>query len=378
MDDERLNNLLRRLDVPAEPDAGFGDELFVRLRTEAAGSPGHRSPVLVLVAAALLLVVALAAGLAVGAGILRLPWLISDASPTPTGSPIAEASASPTVSPAASGTPQATASADPAEAGISPGGLVETLVDGLSIRADPGTDAERLGSLALASVSYVVGGPADASGYQWYLVGALGLPPATGCGPDSGDTDPYDCPIWFGWVAGADEAGAPWLAAYSIECPEPPTELQELTLARAPLELLHCYGDPGRWQPEPRPGQDLVFRAWWPSERHSGASCESSPEIAWLRCPQVVLGWDPGYYEAVFVAVDPDAGLDLEQAILPEAAPEPGTQEPEGQWLEVTAHLDDPAANDCGNADATNEDLQAILTCRATLVVTRAEPTSAP
>ncbi len=80
----------------------------------------------------------------------------------------------------------------------------------LSVREAPGTDATRIGSLALGTPAFVVAGPTNASGYQWYQLSGLGLPPSTGCaGPI--ETDPFNCPVWIGWVAAASLDGVPWL-----------------------------------------------------------------------------------------------------------------------------------------------------------------------
>ena len=51
----------------------------------------------------------------------------------------------------------------------------------------------------------------------------LGPRPATdtGCAGEP-ETDPYNCPIWFGWVAAASESGEPWLTEQDIACPEEP------------------------------------------------------------------------------------------------------------------------------------------------------------
>jgi hypothetical protein len=244
---------------------------------------------------------------------------------------------------------------------------VETTAELLTVRAEPGTDAVGLGTLALGSVSYVAAGPMEADGYAWYALSGLGLPPATGCGPDSDGTDPFECPIWFGWVAGAAEDGSPWLVVSTAECSEPAAELQELTLARAPLELLRCYGSPQGTPGEAQPGRDLSVRAWLPAQPGAPAEpCEAPEPIAWLACPQTVLGWDQASPDVIRAAIPPaDAG----GVSLPASE----------QWVRVTAHFDDPAAVECGGGaeDATDE-LRVVLACRSTLVITAVEPAPAP
>jgi hypothetical protein len=355
----------------AEPHPAFAETLFLRLRAEAGRTGSRRARWVVAAVAAVLLVAALVGGVVLGSGLLSGLPSGAGSSPTPTRTP----AASPEASATTAASPSATATASPGEAtpsptagtGIAAGDLVETTVEALTVRADPGTDADGLGTLALGSVSYVAGGPTQADGYTWYALSGLGLPPATGCGPDSGDTDPYDCPIWFGWVAGAAADGSPWLVVSTAECSEPAGELQELTLARAPLELLRCYGHPPGTPGEPQPGRDLSVRAWLPTQPGQPAEpCEAPEAIAWLACPQIVLGWDQGYPDAIRAANRP---ADADGVSLPASA----------QWVRVTAHFDDPAAVECGGgADDATDELRAILTCRATLVITAVEPAPAP
>ena len=353
MHDDQLRDLFRTLESDREPDPAFADALFDRLTVVARGERRGRAP-LVLLAAALVLTV-VGAGLALGFGLLQLPNLVVDASGSP--SPSATSSAVADASPSASGDPSADPSADPSgpsTAGPARDSLVRSTVDALTIRAAAGRDAQSLGYLADGSVSFVVAGPVEADGYAWYLLSALGLPPASGCGPGQEGTEPYTCPVWFGWVASADLDGTAWLEPATAECAEPPpAELQALTLGRPALELLHCYG-----------GRELTFRAWWPEEEGSAGNCDRDSDVAWLGCPTVVLGWDPGYPEAIGVAVDPGTG-----------PPFPAR----GQWIRVTAHMDDPASGSCGGAvDGTTEEERTILRCRAQLVVTAVEPAPAP
>jgi hypothetical protein len=355
MDDQELTRIFRALDAPAEADPAFGDTLFARLQSEASGARARRrSPALILLAAALVLSAVLGAGLAVGGGLVRLPWALIDASPNSSSSPIAAESATPQPSPNASPsvTPEASASASPG-AGFAQGELVRATVDGLAVRAEPGTGAKRLGSLTTGMASYVVMGPSEADGYGWYLVSGLGLPPAADC-PPAVETDPYNCPAWYGWVAGAALDGAPWLEIVEGDCPEPAAAtLMELTLGRTGVQNLHCYAS-----------RQLVFRGWWPLEPSSAPACDAPSGIAWLRCPQAELGWDESYPSALWAAVDAEAGV---------AFPSPG------QWIEITAHYNDPQSIDCASAaDASSEDLRVILSCRSTLVITAVKASSAP
>jgi hypothetical protein len=204
------------------------------------------------------------------------------ASPSP--SVAASAPASATSSGAASGDPSAAAS-PPASAAASdaPGGplavdaIAEAVADRISIRADPGLGGERLGSLALGAPSYVIAGPTDADGYRWYQVSGLGLPPNTGCaGPLV--TDPYECPIWFGWVAAASESGEPWLAPADPDCPATPVTADDLIIGRSDIQRLACFG-----------AEPFTFRAWWPvlpDDVGLGGACGAQDEPSgWLLWP---------------------------------------------------------------------------------------------
>ena len=305
--------------------------------------------------------------LAVLAGVLAMLLLGDGGGPVPSTQPTASATpdgaASAVASAAASSAPSAASSASAAALpSVAPndvalGTVVVTTVDGLSVRAEPGTDAERLGGLANGAPSFVVGGPADAGGYRWYLVSGLGLPPNTGCtGPL--ENDPYNCPVWFGWVASGDTDGTPWLTEQPQECPEAPIAFEDIVFGMSDLMRLACYGsDP------------ITFRAWWPElpdVAEPGGAClaEATPS-GWLLCQNV---------NDRLVAIDdtdPDGGMGLRVSIDPAS----GVVMPErGTWLELTVHLDDPAAQGCGE-DAIGAMVEEqppewwVLFCRGQLVV---------
>ena len=235
--------------------------------------------------------------------------------------------------------------------------IVVTTVDGLSVRADPGTSAERLGSLAKGTPGFVAGGPIDADGYRWYLVSALGLPPNTGCA-GSFETDPFSCPVWFGWVAsGAPDATA-WLTAQPQDCAEAPFAFEEIVIGVTDLMRLACFGsDP------------FTFRAWWPEipdDPEPGGACTAQDAPSgWLLCQQtndaivVIDDTQPAGGIGLAISVDPASGV---------AMPDRGT------WVELTVHLDDPGAQSCGDhavgAMAEERTPEAwVLFCRGQMVV---------
>jgi hypothetical protein len=288
----------------------------------------------------------------------------SGESPTPSASASTSASAEPSepASVEASASSAASASAAPSETpASSPASLeldtiVAATVSDLSVRSGPGTSQERLGSLAAGTPGYVVDGPVDAEGYRWYLLSALGLPPNTGCaGPI--ENDPFDCPVWFGWVA-TGSAEAPWLsddAGDADACAGSPFDFEDIVIGVTDLMRLHCFGsDP------------FTFRAWWPEgDPDVGACASQDSATGWLICQQinenlVTIGEDQGPEGiGLRVSIDPASGVTM-----------PGR----GTWLELTVHLDDPASQGCGE-DAQGADAeertpeQIVLFCRGQMVV---------
>jgi hypothetical protein len=106
MNDEQLTRLFRSLDEPADPDPAFSDALFARLEREAGSVAAARRTSVrwMLLAATLLLVAALGAAVAVGSGLLKLPFVAVVTSPTPlpSGSRLPSASSAETPAPTAS------------------------------------------------------------------------------------------------------------------------------------------------------------------------------------------------------------------------------------------------------------------------------------
>src|SRR3990172_10207871 len=120
------------------------------------------------------------------------------------------------------------------------GQLVHTLLDRVRLREEPGTDALLLGTLTVGARSYVADGPREADGDTWWLLAGPGIPPASGCEPPF-ETDPYNCPSWYGWAADASAEGDPWLAMVSPSCPPDSGTLTHY-YRRQPLEYLACFG----------------------------------------------------------------------------------------------------------------------------------------
>jgi hypothetical protein len=287
-------------------------------------------------------------------------------SPTPTPPTGASPSATASVAPSAS-----TSAGTPAPSAAGPtlphDTIVATTVERLSVRSGPGLGAERLGSLGLGAQSFVVDGPTGADGYAWYLVSGLGLPPNTGCsGPL--ETDPFNCPIWFGWVAAASEAGDPWLEIAGHDtCPVSPLTASNLAIGRTALQRLQCFG-----------AGPITFRGWWPEIPDNaglGGACVWQDEPAgWLLCQNINYNFiladesEDFFGLGVRVSIDPASGASM---------PERGT------WVEVRAHLDDPAAQSCDEtvnafSDPERPDAQIVLDCRVELVLEEAVAVGGP
>jgi hypothetical protein len=114
MRDDQLTRLLRQIDEPVDPDAAFADRLFETLTRQTSRPSGMRMTLLLV--AAVMLVVVLAVGAAIGSGLVKLPWLTVEVSPAP--SVVAIASESATASATASATP--TSSVAPSTAPSAP------------------------------------------------------------------------------------------------------------------------------------------------------------------------------------------------------------------------------------------------------------------
>jgi hypothetical protein len=286
-------------------------------------------------------------------------------SPTPSTSASASASGSASLGPSSSASAAATGSADaPAQPELAADSVVATTVENLTVRGAPGLDSQRLGSLDSGSLSFVAGGPTDADGFRWYLVSGLGLPPNTGCAGDP-ETDPYNCPIWFGWAAAASESGEPWLVQQDIACPTDPLTAENLALGRTALERLSCFGS-----------EPITFRGWWPEipdDAGLGGACAFQEEPSgFLLCQNInynlILADDTEDFFGIGVKVSIDPSTDA-------AMPERGT------WVEVRVHLDDPAAQSCGedgNAESELETQQLVLACRAEMVLEAAQAIDGP
>lgn len=218
--------------------------------------------------------------------------------------------------------------------------VVVALVDGLRVRETPGLDGTSLGTLARGFESLVVGGPEVRDGLHWYLISGLGLPYGSGCATGPEPTNPYDCPVWLGWVAQAGADGGTWLAEIEPDCADPAGPLDQFAFQPRYLYIA-CYGDVAltlRGRLLASPGEPLED------------PCPDVPQdLRWLGCvgPLFQLVSSPGSSMGLLMTLGPDAEL------------------PDGEIV-VQGHFDDPEAARCTYGD---EPERSVLDCRSQFVI---------
>lgn len=264
----------------------------------------------------------------------------SMASPSPTPSTLASPrdspSPSPTASPSAGPTGSAPVPPEPNSSFV--GSVVTTLAsDGLRVRSEPriSDDSRKLEPpLPLGTQLYVLDGPVSASGYAWYEV----VPLASRELPS-------------GWVASADRAGEPWIAADDFDCPPPPTDFRSLA-ALPPGVGLVCF---------PRVGITVEARLL-------GCNCDVdgpwyTPHWFFLASGSPNLLVEPGGTDvpsdfAGWFALNMDPTGEQPDAL------------PDGEVVQVTGIFDHPAAAGCTRTEMDGEPVPS-QGCRLLFAVTR-------
>lgn len=273
----------------------------------------------------------------------------------PTGGASIPATPLPSSSAVASGTPALGFAAD---------SLVTLTADALTLRAEPGIGAAVLARLPAGQTAFVLAGPQITDGLPWYHLSGLGLPYGSGCTePAPGET--LTCPAWIGWVAAADEAGAAWMEpAPAPACPEGPPTIVSVTEMAYTMRLI-CYD-----------AQDMTFRGFWPAlpeDAGLGGSCPASgAPIGWLVCQSI---------NSAMLAADETEGAGGGGRLALNLVPGSGLAMPSrGQWVEVTGHFDDPAAQECASAaDLMAQDpSELVFTCRLQFVLSAVTAAPAP
>jgi hypothetical protein len=284
-----------------------------------------------------------------------------------------QSQSSTSASPSASAEASASGSSAPTPSASSPAGLhvdglAEVLVDDLNLRVQPSTSSESLGKLSSGEPAYIVGGPVEADGYQWYQLASVREPYVPPCG-DPEPAPSLRCASWFGWAAAGTPDGDPWLAPLNPACPSERTTDSYVLLL--PAERLACAGD-DEWQLSvylAEEGGRGCLPIWITEPRWLFAQCN-------LLFPQPV-----------------ERELDEDARIQPFVHPDLGTctyslyesgcpfAPSKGSWVVMTGHLDDPAASTCTTklSDELPIDFdpppppdpeQVVFACRLALVVT--------
>jgi hypothetical protein len=280
---------------------------------------------------------------------------------TPSSIPTSGASGAP--SPAASPTadplpasPAATMTPGPSVEGLEAPRMVRVATDNLRMRSEPGVQetSVRLTPLLDAGVvAFVLDGPVEASGFEWYRIHPL---------DDSGRLPEV------GWIAAAGKDGEPWVETEPTRCAGPAIEQFGDLLEPAALA---CYGSVP---------QAFVAKL---GDSETGACFELDP--AW----QVEPAWFDPCHRSLFL-VDPATPLDDAAwgapSYAPAFAPEVVLREPPSEfflpvnWLRVsvTGRFDHPAARTChtvanpGSAfpEPRPDPAVVVLRCRMAFVVT--------
>lgn len=171
MHDDQLRSLLRTLEDGPEPNPAFADALYARLQVVRSNRGARRSPLLVLAAAVLL--ATLGTALAVGTGLIRLPFVVNpspSASATASGLAVATESPAPSASvsgPAPSESVAPSATPDPMELG---GQVLWAEADGLRLRSEPSERGEVSATLRRGQLMGATGRRTTVDGIDWYEV----------------------------------------------------------------------------------------------------------------------------------------------------------------------------------------------------------------
>jgi hypothetical protein len=346
MRDDQLTRLLRTLEEPATPDAAFADRLFDNL-TQVAGRP-RRSSAGFLLVAALVLVGMLSVGVAVGSGLLKVPWLAVEVSPSPSMA-ITSLVESPSEAAIPSVVPMPVVTVP---AGIlPPGSQAIVAVDALHLRSDPSTTATVRSTLAKGATVLIVHSienpmPVIADGMSWYMVQ-----------PVPGDI------TMSGWVS-AGEGGTTYLTLSS------PSTCQDLQAATVTLTQLIAAGS---WHRLACLGNAQITITGVIDYRCQGGSrAGSTYEPAWLVdwCPTQTLT------PAESVTQEIHDTLDM---VAPPGGP---AIQPRGTIVRVTGHFSDASSTDCviENAygyqpDWTVWEGAETLLCQEQFVITELEKT---
>jgi hypothetical protein len=171
-----------------------------------------------------------------------------------------------------------------------------------------------------------------------------------------------DAMLWTSGNATARFTGG-WPAIPPLACPPASGPIDLAALLTIPAEKrLACLGR-----------TEVTFRAWVVPQGGRGGTCGGPPALIWLTCTMSVPADQVAAYRALTgptLGVIPRPG-----AAIPASW---GGLLPPGTWVQVTGHLDDPAAAGCGSAFSAGFSKGGIDTpakfvtwCRSQFVATR-------
>jgi hypothetical protein len=282
------------------------------------------------------------------------PSRTASASPS-AASPMSQTAATPSVSPSAAPTASPSGSSDTTR-GLDPDSIAEVVTTDLVMRSLPGVTSD---SIILDRVLqpndrlFVIEGPEEATGYEWYHVQLL----------EEGKSGAV------GWVAAASGDGEAWIASSAIACPDADqSDAFELDTFHR-LELLSCLG-----------------------ERQIRITVQ-----AMGICAGIVPGLPNFTIEPMWLGMGSTCGWGREENYLstmqPFLMPSVGSDYPPGaerlDWYRLTGQFDHPDAESCvlrelsdGHPDMppvpdlTREEV--VLLCRSHFAVERAERAVGP
>lgn len=252
---------------------------------------------------------------------------------------VSPANASPTAIPSTSAAPPA------GSVVLAKDSVAKDITDDLLVRSAAGTgaDSKKLEPLLpKGTLLYVVDGPVEANGYQWYRV------------------EPFDHDVPSGWVAAASRDGERWLEPGTASCPPLPIEFADIARLASFERLvgLACFGD-----------HPLTFTARiLEPEATCGVSAGWTIKPAWL---------DQCVRHDVLTDLSGDQLVDQMDAVLAPNVSSKGLVygiEPK-TWLKVkvTGQFDHPAARTC-RARRQDTDppppAEVVMICRETFVIT--------
>lgn len=197
---------------------------------------------------------------------------------------------------------------------LAAGSFAITTIDNVRVRSEPSVEAtSRKYSplLPIGTTLYVIDGPVAGSEYDWWRIALVDQALTDGLG--------------YGWVAGADHDGTPWIAGSAYVCPDPSADLAELVglsdglalgcFARQPITVRARIIAPGI--DIDGPGLRPQWFAW------------GDPPTFLVDPSTTTLG---KFEDSFMLHVDPDAGID---------------PVPVDKVVDATGLFDHPAAEGC-------------------------------